>query len=203
MLNFIVLSTTHHFHSHLNRISIQTKKLLNWNQFQERIFHQIYQFQARIFQQILLVSTRIPDTYLELPTDSNLHSINHIPTNENHDNLRIINLNCRSIRSLAKRTNLAVLINEYNADIIIGSESHLDQSFLSSEILPSNYTIFRKDRTLGGGGVFIGIKNYLTAIPYHTTSSNAEILWIKLITSKNHPTYVCSFYIVSQPRPFS
>ena len=80
------------------------------------------------------------------------------------------------------------------ADIIIGSESHLDQSFLSSEILPSNYTIFRKDRTLGGGGVFVGIKNYLTAIPYHTTSSNAEILWIKLITSKNHPTYVCSFY---------
>ena len=58
---------------------------------------------------------------------------------------------------------------------------NLDQSFLSSEILPSNYTIFRKDRTLGGGGVFIGIKNYLTAIPYHTTSSNAEILWIKLL----------------------
>ena len=134
----------HHFHSHLNRISIQTKKLLlNWNQFQVRTIHKI-----------LLAGTRIPDMYLGLSNDSNSHSTNCIPINENHDYLKIISLNCRSIRSLAKRTNLAILINEYDPDIIIGSESHLDLSFLSSEILPFNYTIFRKDRTLGGGGIF-------------------------------------------------
>ena len=39
--------------------------------------------------------------------------------------------------NLAKRTNLAVLISEYNADIIICCESHLDHSILSSQILPS------------------------------------------------------------------
>ena len=96
--------------------------------------------------------------------------------------------------NIIDRTNLAVLINEHNADIVIGCESHLDQSFLSSEILPSSYIIFRKDRTLGGGGVFIGIKNHFTAVEYHPTVSDGEIVWIKLIAGRNHSVFICSFY---------
>ena len=39
-------------------------------------------------------------------------------------------------------------------DVINANETHIDNSILSWEILGGNYTIFRKDRNLGGGGVY-------------------------------------------------
>ena len=103
-------------------------------------------------------------------------------------------INCRSIRSQSKRINLATLLSDHQIDIILGCESHLDHSFLSSEILPSDYTIFRKDRTLGGGGVFIGIRNCLTAMADSSLSTDTELIWIKLLTLNNRSVYICSYY---------
>ena len=105
-------------------------------------------------------------------------------------------INCRSIRSQSKRINLATLLSNHQIDIILGCESHLaiDHSFLSSEILPSDYTIFRKDRTLGGGGVFIGIRNCLTAMADSSLSTDAELIWIKLLALNNRSVYICSYY---------
>ena len=57
-----------------------------------------------------------------------------------------------------KRNQLAALLSCYDIDIVLGCKSFTDQSFLSSEILPNLFEIIRKDRYLGGGGVFIGIK---------------------------------------------
>jgi len=54
-------------------------------------------------------------------------------------------------------------LNEHKADIVMGCESHLDDSIKSPELLPANYSI-RKDRNLGGGGVFISIRNNLAAV---------------------------------------
>ena len=70
-------------------------------------------------------------------------------------NVNILSLNCRSIRSVSKQGKLLALIEEHNIDIIIGCESHIDQSFLSTEIFPPNFTVHRKDRSIGGGGVFL------------------------------------------------
>ena len=67
--------------------------------------------------------------------------------------LKILNLNC-SLQSDAKKASFLALVNEHNSDVICGSESHLDQSFYTSEIFPDTYNVFRKDQTLGGGGVF-------------------------------------------------
>ena len=63
--------------------------------------------------------------------------------------LKILNLNCCSLRSDAKKASFLALVNERNPDIICGSESHLDQSFYTSEIFPDTYNVFREDRTLG------------------------------------------------------
>lgn len=88
-----------------------------------------------------------------------------------------------------------VLVNEHKADIVIGCESHLDETFNSSEILPPTFNIFRRDRTLGGGGVFIGVKNHLTAVVENfPTDSDAEFIWVKLLTQDSHPVFICSFY---------
>jgi len=76
-------------------------------------------------------------------------------------NLKVMSLNCCSLRSLSKRSQLTSLLCDHNIDIVIGCESHIDQSFLSSEILPPNYKFVRKDHSLGGGGVFIGFENHL------------------------------------------
>ena len=45
------------------------------------------------------------------------------------------------------------MVATYKPDIINASETHIDNLILSSEILGGNYTIFRKDRNLNGGGV--------------------------------------------------
>ena len=100
------------------------------------------------------------------------------------NNLNIISLNCRSIRSQSKRANLLVLLNDHQADIVIGCESHLDSSIISSELLPSTYNIFRKDRSLGGGGVFIGTKNHLTVVEENLQhGTDAEFICVKLYYS--------------------
>ena len=64
---------------------------------------------------------------------------------------------------------------------------------LSSKILPKNYKIIRKDRTLGGGGVFIGFKNlHVTEDP--TLMTDMEAIWAQLLISSNKHVYLCSLY---------
>ena len=46
------------------------------------------------------------------------------------------------------------MVATYKPDVINANESHIDNSILSWEILGGNYTIFRKDRNLDGGGVY-------------------------------------------------
>ena len=52
--------------------------------------------------------------------------------------LKMLVINFCSIRN--KVADLAVCIGEYNPDIIIGTETHLDSSVNSSELFPSNYS---------------------------------------------------------------
>lgn len=108
-----------------------------------------------------------------------------------------MNINCRSLRSLCKRNQLASILSHHNIDIILGCESHIDETFLSAEILPNTYKIIRKDRSLGGGGVFIGFKNSLQLSEVTTLTScvsNAEMIWGKLHIHNQKPLYICSFY---------
>ena len=101
-----------------------------------------------------------------------------VPTRDKN-NITILSLNCRSIRSLKKRTKLQAVIYEHNADIIIGSESHLDHTYLSSEIFPHDFTAIRKDRIVGGGGVFIAFKNHLTLTRATISLRLSRMIWAK------------------------
>ena len=116
--------------------------------------------------------------------------INH--TNETHF-LKLLNINCRSLRSLCKRNQLASILSHHNIDIILGCESHIDESFLSAEILPNTYKIIRKDRSLGGGGVVIGFKNSLQLSEVTTLTScesDAEKIWGKLHMHNQKPLHI-------------
>ena len=47
------------------------------------------------------------------------------------------------------------LIDSHNPDIIFETESWLNPDILSSELFPDGYSIYRRDREDGYGGVFI------------------------------------------------
>ena len=108
-------------------------------------------------------------------------------------NLTVLSLNCRSIRSLEKRSKLLALIYEHNAEVI-GCESHLDHTYLTSEEFPRDFTIIRKDRVIGGGGVFIAFRNHLTLIEQLSPPGEAEMILAKFQTNNKKVIHLCSFY---------
>lgn len=72
-------------------------------------------------------------------------------TNVTSDVLKVISVNCCSLWSTSRWARLHGLIHEHKPDVIVGCESHLDDSYSSSEIFPTGYNINRKDRTTGEG----------------------------------------------------
>ena len=79
----------------------------------------------------------------------------------NKQNLRIMNVNCRSVKENCSEFKAAV--SYIKPDIICGTESWLKgirpgktpsgDHIKNSEIFPENYTVFRNDRGTRGGGV--------------------------------------------------
>lgn len=64
--------------------------------------------------------------------------------------LRLLNVNFRSVVN-------HVMVDSVKPDIIVGTESWLRPDIMNSEIFPSNYTVYRRDRDTSGGGVFIAV----------------------------------------------
>ena len=128
-------------------------------------------------------------------SDNENPSIDHIDSSiVNCCKLKILSLNCCSLRSSEKRANLLALIEEHNPDIICGCESHLDRSYYSAEIFPNNYTVLRKDRIEGAGGVFLCINGSLSVFEEPELDVNAEIVWAKITLPKRNSIHLCSFY---------
>jgi len=98
------------------------------------------------------------------------------------------------LRSDAKKASFLALVSEHDPDVICGTESHLDQSFYTSEIFPDAYDVFRKDRTLGGGGVFVCIKKQLQGLEEPSLNVQAELIWVKLTPLNQSPIHICTFY---------
>ena len=51
------------------------------------------------------------------------------------------------------------LIDTYNPDVVIGTESWLSEEINNAEVFRDIYITFRRDRCSRGGGVFICVKN--------------------------------------------
>ena len=86
------------------------------------------------------------------------------------------------------------LIHEHSPDVIVGCESHLDSTYTSSKVFPPGYTVIHKDRSLGGGGVFLCFHEALPVIKKPLFSSDPEAVWAKLTFTRMSPIYICSFY---------
>ena len=111
---------------------------------------------------------------------------------ENDKILSIFHLNIRSLRH--KLSYLCDVASEY--DIVCISESHLDDTVHSNDIILDGFCVnpFRKDRTSHGGGlvIYISDKLYVKRQP-HLEIANLEMIWLEVV----FPMYsflVCCVY---------
>ena len=74
--------------------------------------------------------------------------------------LKVVTVNFQSIYN--KKDELSSFLFENNADIVLGSETHLSPTINNAEILPSMYTSYRCDRADGWCWVIIIAKKNLT-----------------------------------------
>ena len=76
----------------------------------------------------------------------------------------------------------------------MGCETHLDSSYFTSEVFPPNFAVYRKDRSIGSGGVFVAIKGDLTSLHEPILNISAELVCAKVSLVGTRPLYICSYY---------
>ena len=93
-----------------------------------------------------------------------------------------------------KREALAQLNSDYNHDIIMATETWLNDSIKSSELLLEKYNTYRRDRfDKIRGGVLIAIKKELDSEVCHSSKST-ESLYCKINVCSNRTVIVGSVY---------
>lgn len=105
----------------------------------------------------------------------------------------VISVLYQNVRGLKTKTT-AILKNSLNCDhkIICLTETWLNQSVLSSEIICDAYNVHRRDRETSscikseGGGVLIAVDKELKSFTQDSWISEAEDLWVTVIPEENH-----------------
>ena len=110
----------------------------------------------------------------------------------NTNNWRTMIINCQSLRG--KHANFENVVDYTKPDLILGTESWLDSSITDSEVFPTNYNVYRKDRNTHGGGVFMAVKKCYNSSALPETDTNCEIIWAKVELEQTTDMYVSSFY---------
>ena len=121
------------------------------------------------------------------PNPGPICTVQHIST-EQHKTTPLLTFyaNARSI--VNKTSKLELDIATWHYDIIVLTETHLDNSISDGEIFPNNYTVFRRDRSFNGrhgGGVLIATRNHIKAVPHDTSQYDSEFIFIDILFSHN------------------
>ncbi|XP_072041206.1 uncharacterized protein [Amphiura filiformis] len=114
------------------------------------------------------------------------------------DFLKVLVVNFQSVDP--KKAELAVCIEIEQPDIIIGTETWLNDSVCNSSFLPSGYTAVRKDRPINPrtgvahGGVMIAFKDNLVASHRCDLDTESEIVWLQVDLVGSKPLVIGPFY---------
>ena len=95
---------------------------------------------------------------------------------------------------MGKRAEIANLIVSTKPDIVVGTETWLDNTISNAEFFPAEYSIYRKDRNRNGGGVLIAVKNDIQCAELPELDVNGELIWIRITTQCGRHVLVCAFY---------
>ncbi|CAC5368590.1 unnamed protein product [Mytilus coruscus] len=133
-------------------------------------------------------------------TETSLESldINDPPTRQRF-NIRIMTVNCRSLRSQQKRNAFTTLIDTHEPHIIHATETHLDKTISNAELINTNiYEVYRKDRVFEvgheGGGVLNLVRKDLLSTAEITLDTDCEICWNKIEIKGSKPLYTGCYY---------
>lgn len=94
-------------------------------------------------------------------------------------------------------SDLSIIINQHNPDLVFGSESWLHTNIKSCEIFLHKYYLPNKDRWKNeiGGSFFILVKNKLISVELVDYSTDYKPLLIKWKTGENKDLLIGSFYM--------
>ena len=64
----------------------------------------------------------------------------------------------------------------------------------SFEFFPTNYTVFRKDHNVDGGGVFVATSDRIISNEIPDLDTDSEMIWAGLHFSGSKPLYLAGFH---------
>ena len=102
--------------------------------------------------------------------------------------------NYNGAKGPSKQAAFLATLDIHKPDIVLGCESRLCNSMCSYEFFPKNYTIFRKDHNVNGGGVFVATSDGIISYAIPNIDTDCEIIWAGLHISGSKPLYLASFY---------
>ena len=109
--------------------------------------------------------------------------------------LKVLVINCHSI--VDKKPMLVNMIESTHADIVLGTESWLKSHHLSTEIFPTGFKVYRKDREhKNGGGVFILVSDkFISTEPEELKlNGKTELVWAQIQVPGSSQLFDGSFY---------
>jgi len=109
-------------------------------------------------------------------------------------NLKLLIVNCNSIKN--KTAPFAALLDTAEPDIVIGTESWIDDSMLSAEFFPTDlYIPFRADRKVtSGGGSFILVSRKFVPTEIPVPENPCELVLVEIDLVGCSKLIVGSFY---------
>lgn len=114
--------------------------------------------------------------------------------------LKIFYQNVRGIRTKTNVIYLALLNTDF--DVIVFSETWLNDSISCSEIIDNRYTVFRRDRESAescksdGGGVLIAVSKRYKSCRIDSWETRCEDLWVNIVMDLSTVS-ICAVYIPS------
>ena len=105
--------------------------------------------------------------------------------------MKIVVVNFQSAKN--KKEEIGNMIDSCNPDVIIGTETWLNENIHSTELFPPSYTVIRKDRSDGYGGVLIALKQEFT-FEHLTSKRDCESVFIKLPLQRRKALIIGAVY---------
>ena len=107
--------------------------------------------------------------------------------------LKFVSININGIRG--KKLELLAFLDFHQPQIVAIQETKIDSSISTSELFPESclYNVYRKDRTLDGGGVMLLIHKDISHMPITELENDSESIWVKVFANKTSH-FVASWY---------
>ena len=136
------------------------------------------------------------DTPNAVNTSQHDASLPSVACSNTYSSLSVFYANARSIVNKRNLLNLELATSLY--DIIILTETHLDNTIADREIFPRGYTVFRRDRELQGrhgGGILIATRDPIKAFPRSDLPTiSSELHFVDIVLPKRKKLTLGVFY---------